>query len=260
VDLVYDTVRRAVVRVRSEVLPVGPDVEPSADLQAVVQSDLDRAAARLSKTYGRTERDLEASAAAPGQSPAQQLLACAIADATGADIVFHGILAEDSIPAGPITGKDLWRLAPYDNRIGLLSLTGAELKDVLEENADYLGTVKFQGILGLTYDLDPAAPPGRRVMNLKRPDGSKLHGRKRYRVAANSYVLASGGRRHPYFRSLLRKPNARFELTNMDTREAVARYLRKHKVLELAPGREIRLLTSPRAAPAVMAPRDAVAP
>lgn len=259
-DLVYDTVRQAVVRVDSKLLPVGPDVEPCAELQAVVQADLDRTAAQRNKIVGRTARDLAASVKPPGQSPVQQLLALAIAAETGAEIVLHGILEETAIPAGPITGGDLWRLVPYENRVGLLSLTAAEIKAVLEENARHLGTTQFQGILGLSYDLDPAAPPGRQVRNLRLPDGSKLHGRKRYRVALNSYVLASGGRRYPLVRRLVSKSNTRFELTDIDTRAAVARYLRKHRPLDLGPGDEIRLLSSPGAAPAADAPAETMAP
>jgi 2',3'-cyclic-nucleotide 2'-phosphodiesterase (5'-nucleotidase family) len=260
VDLVYDTVRQAVVRVQTDLLPVGHEVEPSAELQAVVQADLDRAAVQRNKVFGRTVRNLVASAKPPGQSPVQQLLARAIAAATGAEIVLHGVLAEDTIPAGPITGNDLWRLVPYENRIGLLSMTAAELKSVLEENAEYLGTPQFQGVYGLAYDLDPAAAAGRRVRNLHRPDGSKLHGRKRYRVAFNSYVLASGGRKYPVVRGLLRKPNTRFELTDFDTREIVARFLRKNRPLDLPPGDEIHLLSSPREVPPVKGPADVVYP
>lgn len=250
VDLVYDTVRGAVVRVESKLLPVGPDVEPCAELQAEVQAGLDRTAAQRGKVVGRSACDLVASVKPPGQSPVQQLLARAIAEESGAEIVLHGILEEGTLPAGPITGGDLWRLVPYENRVGLLSLTAAELKAVLEENAQHLGTTQFQGIFGLSYDLDPAAPPGRQVRHLRLPDGSKLHGRKRYRVAINSYVLASGGRRYPLVRRLVSKSNTRFELTDIDSRAAVARYLRKHRPLDLGPGEEIRLLSSPRAAPA----------
>ena len=259
VDLVYDTVRQSVVRVNAEILPVGREVEPSAELQAVVQADLNRADARRGKVIGRTVRDLVASAKPPGQSPVQQLLARAIAEATGAEIVLHGILTEDTIPAGPITVGDLWRLVPYENRIGLLSLTAAQLKAVLEENADYLDSSQFQGVYGLAYDLDPAAAAGRRVRNLRLPDGSKLQGRKRYRIAANSYALASGGRRYPILRSLSRNPNARFELTEFDTREIVVRYLQRNRPLNLEPGNEIRFLSSPRA-PTVKGPADPVSP
>ncbi|HOW98546.1 MAG TPA: bifunctional UDP-sugar hydrolase/5'-nucleotidase [Kiritimatiellia bacterium] len=260
VDLVYDTVRQGVVRVDCRLLPAGADVEPSAELQAVVQAELDKAAAQRRKIVGRTVRDLVASVEPPGQSPAQQLLAHAIAAETGAEIVLHGILAEDTIPAGPITGGDLWRLVPYENRVGLLSLTAAELKAVLEENVQHLGTPQFQGVCGLAYDLDPAAPEGRRVLNLRLADGSKLHGRKRYRVAMNSYVLASGGRRYPVVRKLVGKSNTRFELTDLDTRMAVARYLRKHRPLDLGPGDEVRLLSRPRPAAAAKASGGAVAP
>lgn len=250
VDLVYDTVQRGVVRVDCRLLPAGPEVEPSAELRSVVQADLDKAAGQRRKVVGRTARDLVASTEPPGQCPVQQLLARAIAAETGADIVLHGILAEDTIPAGPVTGEDLWRLVPYENRVGLLSLTAAELKAVLEENVRHLGTPQFQGVCGLAYDLDPAAPEGRRVLNLRLADGSKLHGRKRYRVAMNSYVLASGGRRYPVIRKLVGKSNARFELTDLDTRIAVARYLRKNRPLDLGPGNEVRLLSRPAAAKA----------
>lgn len=243
VDLVYDTIQRAVVRVRADLIVVGPAVEPHPELYALLQADLDRIQKRLAEKVGQTERELVASAAPPGQSPVQQLLSAALAEGTGAEIVLQGIQVEAVLPPGPITLRDVWRLAPYENRVGLCSLTAAELRAVLEENAEHLGTPRFLGVRGLTYDLNSDAPRGRRVQNMRLSDGRKLHGRKRYRVAASSYALASGGERFLLLRAFSRRPHARFELAAQDARSLLIRYLRRHCPLRFAEGQEVRLLT-----------------
>ena len=245
-DLVYDTVLKKMTKVELSVLSAGPDVDVHPELLALLKPELDRVQANRAEVLGRTENPIGCSFKLPGQSSGQRLLASAIAEATGAEIVFHGVLTEETLPPGPIRYEDVWRLVPYENRIGLLSLTPAQLRALLEENAGLAGSSSFQGILGLSYELDAKAERGRRVGELRLPDGSLPLGRKRYRVAINSYVLASGGGKFTVLGEFRRDPHARYELTDVNTRAAVVEYIRRHKVLRLEEGAEVRMKPAAR--------------
>jgi hypothetical protein len=58
-------------------------------------------------------------------------------------------------------------------------------------------------------------------------DGQALHARRRYRVAFNSYVLASGGTRYLRVSALAKEPETRLEWVPVDTRSAVTELIRE---------------------------------
>jgi 2',3'-cyclic-nucleotide 2'-phosphodiesterase (5'-nucleotidase family) len=150
------------------------------------------------------------------------------------DVVLHGSLDDVALPPGDLNMAAIWRIVPYENRIGIVSLTPEEIDEILEENAAYQGQISHMGAYGLRYRLDLEAPPGERVSSIRLADGSAPHARGRLRVAFNSYVLASGGLRFNSVRRLVDRPEARLELTKIDTRNATARYVRKHSPLSAA--------------------------
>ena len=235
IAMVYDTVRRTLVKCDTEVIQIGKEWGECEELRRLLGDELRKAERYLSKVLSRCEEPLTASHKPPCHCPVQFLLASAMAEKSGAEVVLQGVFCEESLEAGPVTVADIWRLIPYENRVGLLSLTAAELREVLEENALQAGSHRFMGIWGLTYDLDLRAPPGSRVSNLRLPDGSPLHGRKRMRTAVGSYALASGGGRYPVLNALSRKPESRLEITDIDTRTAVLEYVGKRRRLEVSP-------------------------
>lgn len=236
VDLVFDTVKKKVVSKIADVIPIEDRYEENAELKALLRPDLDKAESYLGEKLGVAETGLVASAKAPAQSSVQQLICKAIIGATKADLALHGILVEGSIEPGVIKRSDIWRIIPYENRIGVAELTLPEIREILEENTELIGSGQFLGVYGLSYELHPNAPSGERVQNLCLADGSKPHARKRFRVAMNSYVLASGGGRFPMLREIVERPKSRLKMTNIDTRTAVVEYVRKHSPLRIDAG------------------------
>ena len=226
VDLVYDTVARRVTSKRGTLLPVTADVPEDAELARAAAPVLKKAAALLETSVGRT-------AAALSPPEAERLLREAIAAASGAQLVLHGALADVGLPAGVVRERDLWRVVPYENRIGTAWLNFPELREILEEDAAWHGTPHFLNARGLAFDLAAGAPAGQRIRRLRLADGTVPHPRKRFQVAFNSFTLASGGGRFPRLRAIVLQPESRFELTETDTRDALRQYLRAHRPLEL---------------------------
>ena len=242
VDLVFDTVQKKVIRKTADVIPIETRYEVCEGLKQLLQPDLDKTESYLKEPLGATETTLVASAKSPGQSPVQQLIGLALIRATKADLALHGILEEASIEPGPITRADVWRIVPYENRIGVAELTMTEIREILEENASLVGSTHFLGVYGLSYELHPNAPPGQRVQNLCLADGGKPHARKRFRVAMNSYSLASGGGRFSVMRDIVERPESRFELTDIDTRTAVAEYVHQFSPLRIDAGTNVTVI------------------
>jgi len=241
VELVYDTVEKRVVERTADVLLVGDRYPAHAGLKAHLEAELAEAKAYEAEVIGHTDYALSASLRLPGQSPVQQLIARAIRERVACDVVLHGVLGDAEIPPGPITRKDVWRVVPYENTIGVAHLTVQELQSILEENIAHAHGIRFLGVYGLEYELWRNARPGARVRNVRLPEGAVPHPRKRLRVAMNSYVLASGGRRFMQLRKIVERPTSRLEMTGVDTRSAVMEYVRTHSPLQIAPGTEVAL-------------------
>ena len=235
-DLDYDTIARRVTSKRIQWIPVTPDLPEDPALRDALAPFLDRTDREMATVLGRTARPLTASLAAPGLSPVQQLFCEAIASATGAQVVFHGVFSSASVPAGPVTVADLWRLVPYENTVGTAELPLSDIRDILEETLPYLGTVRALPVWGLACELHPYAPPGERVKNLRWADGTPVHGRQRIRVAFNSYHLAGGGGRFPVLAARTSDPRARLEMSPVGMRTMVADCIRSRRLLDIPPG------------------------
>lgn len=231
VTLRVDTEKHRVVGRHAELVAVGTDVRPDSALAAACAGALQAERDYLGQTLGRADAELTAQTRFPGQSQTQSLIGRAILEAVAADAVFHGALSEAGLSCGPIDLRDVWRIVPYENTIGVARLTLDEVREVLEENSRYLKTGHFRGVVGLTYELYPSQPPGARVRNIRLADGRVPPDGERIRVAFNSHDLASAGRRFLRLREIADRPGSRLEETDVDTREAVVAYIRKHSPL-----------------------------
>jgi 5'-nucleotidase len=232
-DLTYDTVARRLVQKRASLHRIGADVPMHTGLTAVVQQDLDRAETYLRRPVGRTTGPITHRADGLGRSPVQQLICRALAEATGADLVLHGLLDEEDLQEGEVLMSDIWRLVPYENRAAVLLVTAAELAEILTENLKRRGSTQFMGPYRFSYAIEGTGGESKAVQ-IRLADGSIPHPRQRLKIAVNSYVVASGGQRFPRLREIAERPETRLQLLNVDTRTAVIDYLDAHQPLSPA--------------------------
>lgn len=225
VRLTYDTVQRKLIERSASLTYVDESIAQHPGMREAFHDELVRAEQEAGRVVGRLEEPLSHRSRTLGQSGVQQLLCRAIAAETGADVILHGALAEESLLAGYVYERDLRRIVPYENTIGVLHLTVGEIRDILEENTELIRSSQFLGVHGIQYELHEYAVLGERVRNLRWDDGTAIHPRRRIRVALNSYVVASGGGRFPLVRQLADNPVHRLEMTRRDTRGMVRRYL-----------------------------------
>jgi 2',3'-cyclic-nucleotide 2'-phosphodiesterase/3'-nucleotidase len=144
-----------------------------------------------------------------GDNPLWALIHRCQLDASGADVSLATLFdPAQTLPAGPIRRRDVLRLYPYDNSLGVVELSGADLKETLEHAASMLadyawdGTspilrpdaagFQFDAAYGVHYEIDLTRPAGSRIVNLTWHD-KPLDPAQRLKVVANTYRLAGGG-------------------------------------------------------------------
>ncbi len=231
-SITYDTVRDRVIGKQARVERMDASVPFHPELHKRWEPLLTRTRAYLDEPVGRAEDVLKAELDSLGQSPVQQLICRAIADASGADIVIHGTLSDASVKPGPLTREDVWEIVPYENTIGVAHLLPSEIAEILEETLGPTRSYRRMGAYGCMFDITRDSD-GAHVDHLRGHDGEPLHARKRYKVAFNSYALASGGTRFPVLRRIVDRPESRLDMIDADTRHAVETWIRKQKVVSL---------------------------
>jgi 2',3'-cyclic-nucleotide 2'-phosphodiesterase/3'-nucleotidase len=188
-DLVVDPVAGKVVEKRTRLQPTYADevtVDPlwtahverwNGDIKAYSAQRLGTNARALGRDRG-------------GESGIGNFVTDAMRAHSGVDVALQnaGGLRAD-LAAGPITKGDLYAVMPFDNTIVTMELTGAEVKQAIEEGLRS-GRVTQQS--GLKFTFDPGLPAGTRVTAIALTDGSPLEPTKTYKVAANNF-MASGG-------------------------------------------------------------------
>lgn len=90
---------------------------------------------------------------------------------------------------GEITYGEAFAVQPFSNILVTMSLTGAQLKAVLEQQATALRTLQISA--SLTYSWSTSAPIGSKVTNMK-INGVLVDPAATYRVTVNNYLSGGG--------------------------------------------------------------------
>jgi 2',3'-cyclic-nucleotide 2'-phosphodiesterase (5'-nucleotidase family) len=233
IDLVFDTEKGRLIKRQSNTLLMDEHVPLDPEILKLAGEEIDRSEKMLNTVVGRATREFGTHAGPRKETPIHDLIFNAIAEALSeqgvkVDAVVHGIFERRAtLKQGAVTVRDVWRIVPYENTIGVVQLTPVELRDVLDENVDAYNNSSFRGIGGLSWTFDPNAKKGERTVSLNREDGRALASTQRLAVAFNSYDLASGGLRWKRLRELADRPEVKLVEYNFQTREAVINYIRK---------------------------------
>ncbi|MFW5868871.1 MAG: bifunctional metallophosphatase/5'-nucleotidase, partial [Armatimonadota bacterium] len=114
---------------------VGDDVEPDRELQGMVDEITQPGADALAEVVGETRTGLYR--AKTLESTMDNLLLQSLLAETGAQMAFsNGWRYGAPVQPGPITVGDLWNIIPVNPPVSTCVLTGAELREMLEENLE----------------------------------------------------------------------------------------------------------------------------
>lgn len=155
-----------------------------------------RVVGRLTTIAKRSEYD--------GESPAADLIADSMLAATkdkakgGAQIALvNATGVRVDLPGGEVLYKDAFKMMPFGNNLVVMTLTGAELKEAIEQQFAIPVRTGFNdpSVLapsqGFGYTFDLSQPEGSRIVGMAL-NGKPIDPKVNYRVVVNNY-LASGG-------------------------------------------------------------------
>lgn len=213
-------------QITSELIDMS-DYAPDAAFCQHFQPFIDEVNAYVDAPLGELAATLYGEPALYGPSEFQDFIHEAQLWATGADISFASVLApHDSIPAGPLTMRQLFTLYKYENLLFILKMNGHEVKQYLEfgfskqfntmtSANDHLlsfktdeqgkiqtnaygpafttPTFNYTCAAGIRYTVDIRKPAGQRVTIHSMSDGSAFDPDKDYNIAINSYQASGGG-------------------------------------------------------------------
>ncbi len=135
-------------------------------------------------------------------------------DACGAELAFHGVLKDGYSMAGRISGLDIFRLTPYENRICVMNLHAHEILSIINEQKKIPA-----GIRGLDcFSRDPE-------LLVKIANGNL--GKRLIKTSFSDYSAAGAGGRFPVLRKITSKLDAAKCDTGIYLRDAVREYIQK---------------------------------
>ncbi len=202
IDLRLDRRSGDVVEASARNVVARTDLFAKDEAQSQLIEAYERRSAPLARrVVGRLSSPLSRDEGPAGESPLGQVVAdaqlAATADA-GAQLALtnpgglRAALAGDA--DGTVRYEDLFAAQPFCNALVTLTLSGAQLLQVLEQQ--WAGQVRprlLQVSRGLTYAWDAAAPIGQRIVpGSLQLDGRAIAPEQRLRVTVNAF-LASGG-------------------------------------------------------------------
>jgi 2',3'-cyclic-nucleotide 2'-phosphodiesterase / 3'-nucleotidase / 5'-nucleotidase len=168
-------------------------VTPGADAAAIVQAALARHP-ELMQPVGTTKDIISKADAYTEENALGSLIADAMKDNMQTDFAFMnpgGIRAD--LPKGSIVYSDLFRIQPFGNQLVKMTLTGAQIKTLLQQQwgatPDLTKTLQ---IAGLKYTADFSKPIAERVTSLTTEDGTAITDDAQYTAVVNNFMAAGG--------------------------------------------------------------------
>lgn len=220
-------VRRAVARN----LPVSSQVSADPQVAALVKDYEGRLKAGFSEVIGRAAAllDGERNHVWTRETNLGNLLADMLRDFGKTELaIINGGGIRGSL-AGPITLGDAFRVLPLDTTVVTLQLTGAQVREALENGMSQVeqGRGRFPQVSGMTLVLEGARPVGQRVVDV-RVGGQPLDPGRMYSLATTDF-LAGGGDGYSVFRA-----GKQWRDTQRLLRDLFVEFVRRHGAISAA--------------------------
>lgn len=206
IDLNIDPATGKVESIDWQIIPVNDAVEDDPAFAPVVEKYA-KLTAELSAPVGRTSVPLDARSATSRteETNLADFIADAFRRAAGADVALvngGSIRADDVLPAGELTARDVLSILPFGNDLAVIEVTGNVLLQALEHGVSLTGPGaepgRFAQVSGLRYSYDASKLPGVRVGEVT-VGGRPLDQKKKYTLATTSFV-AGGGDQYAMFK------------------------------------------------------------
>jgi 5'-nucleotidase len=199
IDLNIDPATGKVESIDWQIIPVTDAVEDDPAFAPVIEK-YSKLTAELSAPVGRTSVPLDARSATSRteETNIADFIADAFRLASGADVALingGSIRADDVLPAGELTVRDVLSILPFGNNLSVIEVTGEVLLQALEHGVSLTGPGaepgRFAQVSGLRYSFDASKLPGVRISDVT-VGGKPLDPKKKYTLVTTSFVAEGG--------------------------------------------------------------------
>lgn len=193
VELMIDRATQDIVKKSAEIVDVKHEgVTPDPEIKQMIADYATKNAPVMNAAVGKADSDITRTANAAGESALGNLIADGMRDAMGSDFAFmnSGGIRNDLLK-GDLTYGNAFAVQPFGNVLIKMSLTGAQIKAVLNQQWTATGT-KIGQISGFTYSYDSTKPIGQRVVDLKKADGTPIVDTTSYTMVVNDFMSTGG--------------------------------------------------------------------
>jgi 5'-nucleotidase len=204
IDLVLDRETGDVQDKRAEIVNVFGDVppgdQPDPAVAAIVAEAAERVAPLVDRVVGVAATQVTDTHSAAGESALGNLIADAQRWSMEGQIGFMnpgGVRAD--LHPGPVRWGDLFTVQPFGNQLVGITLTGAQIERLLEQQWEDQSFPRILHVSGLSYTWDRGAPTGERVALADiRVGDQPIDPAMPYRVVVNDF-LADGANNFSVF-------------------------------------------------------------
>ncbi|PLT34058.1 bifunctional 2',3'-cyclic-nucleotide 2'-phosphodiesterase/3'-nucleotidase [Bacillus sp. V5-8f] len=193
VDLEIDPATKDIVKKSAEIVTVAQNgITPDTQTTELINKYLEMFP-ELTQPLGTTVAPITRTNAYNAESALGNLIADSMKADLNSDFAFMnpgGIRAD--IPQGTVTYADLAKIQPFGNVLVKLTLTGAEIKTLLQQQWAIEGSPKTLQISGLKYTANFSKPVAERVVELIKTDGTPIMDDQQYTAVVNDF-MANGG-------------------------------------------------------------------
>ncbi|MBV8856241.1 MAG: bifunctional metallophosphatase/5'-nucleotidase [Acidobacteria bacterium] len=206
IDLNIDPATGKVESIDWEIIPVDATVPDDPAFAPVIEKYA-KLTAELSQHVGSTSVPLDARSATSRseETNVADFVADSFRRAAGADVsLVNGgsIRADDVLPAGDLTVRDVLSILPFGNDLAVIEVTGDVLLQALEHGVSLTAPGAqpgpFPQVSGIRFSFDASKPPGTRVSDVT-VNGKPLDPQKTYTLVTTSFV-AGGGDQYAMFK------------------------------------------------------------
>jgi 5'-nucleotidase len=205
VDFKVDRRTQDVIRssLRGDNHVVTRDVPADPETVAFVQTWKERVAERANQPIGNITGDLTRAPSSSGETALGDVIADAQLESMkgeGAQVALMnpgGVRADLTFAAsgsegdGVVTYGEAFQVQPFSNLMGAVTLTGAQLDELLEQQWTSAGEKILQPSSTLRFTIDRGRAVGDRVSGIM-VNGTPVDPSASYRVAANNFLLGGG--------------------------------------------------------------------
>ncbi|SMD21427.1 bifunctional metallophosphatase/5'-nucleotidase [Lentzea albidocapillata] len=205
VDLKIDRRTRDVVRgeTKADNKIVTRTVTPDPAIQEVIDLAKTKSGPIANRPIGSIGADIVRAAAPSGDSPLGNLIADSQLEATKANGAVLALMNPGGVRAdltyapkgtegaGVVTYDEAFTVQPFSNILQTVTLTGAQIKNALEQQFTATRTIVLQPSAGFTYSWSASAAFGSKISDIK-IGGVAVDPNANYRVTINSFLQAGG--------------------------------------------------------------------